>query len=311
MDLKEFREGDQSEITRLFSAAFKKEMSLAYWDWRFSQNPFSEKKYISTYWDGEQLIGHYAASPIEFLKNGDVIKSAISMTTMVDPNYQRLGVFPIIANDVNKKLEKDGFELIWGFPNNNSHFGLVNGIGWNDVALMPMLSLQKNQFPIDSKFNNFDFTLLHDFYETKDDIFVVPSKSIQINKTKKYLNWRYVLNPLNDYKIIAIDDQIIVYKTLKAFHDPDSLEVDILEISARITFRQIKAGISWIIKNEINIYKINIWCSIFDHRYKFFERLGFTNGLPLTNFSVRNFKNDNSFFDFRNWDLSLGYSDVF
>lgn len=311
MNFKRYTEGDEIHIVSLFERTFKKEMSLDFWRWRFLENPFNDDKFISLFWHEDQLIGHYAASPVELLVDGQVVKSALSMTTMTDPLYQGLGIFPVLANDILKALTESNYTSIWGFPNNNSHYGLINGLNWKDIGILTFLSLdhlgigrlneQRIDFISHTNFDNIDNTLFFD-----------KSKSFQVNKSKAYLNWRYVMNPLNSYQIHEIDETILVYKVIPSFELQGKNEIDIVEMSNNINYATLKKHITHIVNFESKINRINVWQTIFQNNFKHFEKIGFKPSMPLTYFSFKELQDvDVSIYDLKNWNVSLGYSDVF
>jgi len=87
MVIKKYVQGDETSILKLFQLVFKKEMTQEFWEWRFKNNPFTEDVFIYLMWDGSNLIGHYAVSPVELKIKGEIIKTALSMTTMTHPDY--------------------------------------------------------------------------------------------------------------------------------------------------------------------------------------------------------------------------------
>ncbi len=286
-------------------------MSIDFWKWRFLNNPFAPDKFISLHWDDEKLVGHYAASPVELIINNEIVKSALSMTTMTDPLYQGLGIFPSLANRVFKELTESKYSNIFGFPNNNSHFGLINGLGWKDISTIPFLSLDYkgiSQF----KARNIDFVSHVNFDSFDNNLFFNTSKCVQINKSIAYLNWRYTQNPINSYRIHEFEGTVLVYKVIPSFDSNGNYEVDIVEMSNNLKYVTLRKHIDIILKQECNISRINIWKTLFQEDYKSFERIGFRPSMPLTYFCFKGFDSAcDSITDLRNWDLSLGYSDVF
>ena len=53
----------------------------------------------------DKLIGHYAASPIELIIDGEKIKTALSMTTMTDPEFGGKGIFSKLASSLYREME--------------------------------------------------------------------------------------------------------------------------------------------------------------------------------------------------------------
>jgi len=93
MEVKKYQPGDETKIIQLFNLCFNQEMSLEVWNWRFLNNPFTKEIFVHLMWEGEDLVGHYAVSPVNMLVNGEELKTALSMTTMTHPDYGGEGNF--------------------------------------------------------------------------------------------------------------------------------------------------------------------------------------------------------------------------
>ena len=222
MEIKKFKAGDEKAILDLFKLAFNKEMSMEYWKWRFQDNPFSDELMIHLMWEGDLLVGHYAVSPVEMVVNGEVKKTALSMTTMTHPEYNGRGVFTQLSTSLYNELKDEHkYAMVWGFPNNNSHYAFIKNLKWKNLATIPMLSLKTANFKkIESELN---FEQHFNFTESLSKKLSSVNKAVRLNKTEKYLNWRYVDNPSSDYKIISINGEsgIVVYKLIPSFSNSD------------------------------------------------------------------------------------------
>jgi hypothetical protein len=141
------------------------------------------------------------------------------------------------------------------------------------------------------------------------------NKAVKINKTAKYLNWRYVANPSADYKIISINDKsaIIVYKIIPSFSKSEQFEIDIMEIQFNQNPLQLQELLSSILElEELEIEKFNLWVSIFSDDYLHFKKLGFVSQMPITYLGSLNLASeDKNLSQYQEWDINFGYSDVF
>lgn len=314
MEILEYKEGDKNKILELFNISFNKEMSSEYWDWRFKQNPFFQQPLIYLMWDKNKLIGHYAVSPVEMIIDGEKKLTALSMTTMTHPEYAGKGIFSKLASSLYKDLaNKYKFDMVWGFPNLNSHYGFIKNLGWNDITLIPMLSLHlKNH-----KLNNLDiiYDVKKNFDKYHSDLLISKTDNkVKINKTKEYLNWRYSSNPDFDYKIIEINQyNFAAYKIIKSFENVEKYEIDILEFYCKEDINNLLLLINAIILEEQKaIIKVNLWNSIFSKEQIFLEKMRFQQSSPITYLSCLPFnENKNIISDYRNWEIDFGYSDVF
>ncbi len=309
MKIRPYKQGDEQEILKLFHLSFGKQMTNEYWNWRFANNPFSDAMQIHLMWDNDLLVGHYAVSPTQFFVSGEQVMGALSMTTMTHPEYGGKGIFTALANSLYEQLKNSGYKFVWGFPNINSHYGFVKNLKWKDIGITPMHSLSVNALRPTS---NNNYRLLNGFDSSvvltlKDDA------SIALNKTKAYLNWRYVDNPFAEYKIIQMEQgATIVYKKIVSFQDPSKFEADILEINFLNDVQQLQALLNVILREEPEVVRFNLWYSLHESNYLLLEKIGFKMTTPLTYLGFYDFDNTVSeMAELRNWKLSMGYSDIF
>ena len=310
MEIKSYREGDEKAILELFEICFGKSMSYDFWKWRFRENPFANKMYIDLMWDGPKLVGHYAVCPVEMIIDSKLEQTALSMTTMTHPEYGGMGIFTSLANSLYDKLKNDGFFMVWGFPNSNSHYGFCKNLNWIDIGTIPMMIARINNLKPNE---NNDVVYLDSLDKLEFIPFFNIDKPIRLNSTTKYLKWRYFQNPADIYKVIVNQNKnsLLIYKlfsqdTLKKHIEIDIMELKINDINDLVEF------INFILKNEgAETIKINLWDTVFSINYSILEKFGFRMEAPITYLGVRLFNESQKIADFRNWDLSFGYSDVF
>lgn len=312
MEIKKYNPGDEKHILELFKLAFGKEMTQEYWDWRFKKNPFDKDPKIHLMWDGDKLVGHYAVSPIEMFADTKVTKTALSMTTMTHPEYGGRGIFSQLADSLYNELkEEHGYAMVWGFPNNNSHYGFIKNLNWYDITDLPFLGLDSGKL---KKTDAGDYQLHDGFSEQLSLLLNSSNKKIRINKTTDYLNWRYVDNPSAKYKILTLDGETqaaIVYKVF--YSETGANEVDIMEINFHNNLDLLLRLLNAILSEEKgSIVKFNIWRSLFSEDYILFEKCNFVHQAALTYLGATSFDDNKSIIsDYRNWDIGFGYSDVF
>lgn len=321
METANYKPGDEAKILELFKTSFKKEMPINYWRWRFLENPIG-KPMIKLMWDGDALVGHYAVSPVELIVKNKVILSALSMTTMTHPEYGGQGIFSTLAEDLYRSVkEENNVKLIWGFPNNNSHYGFIKNLNWKDLTIIPVMSLSLEAFngKRDEKFIvTKEFTDLH----TKAFSSVINNNEVvSVHKTKEYLKWRYSDNPVNEYQIFEINQNDLSYyavtKSFPSFNESNLFEIDIVEIALPNDYNLLRSLISEVVYHyksalNLNITKINLWLPLSDPRHILFEKMGFINQLPLTYMGARSLSESEIPAEkLQNWYYSMGDSDVY
>lgn len=316
MEIKSYQLNDEHAIVELFRSAFGKEMSLEYWNWRFANNPFSKKMFIELMWDNDLLVGHYAISPVEMLIKNQKTNTALSMTTMTHPEYGGKGIFSQLAESLYKKLSKEDFKFVWGFPNNNSHYGFKKNLGWEDIAIQGMMSLNVSKI-LNIINQNTEGVQIKSISEVNDEFIFslnISEKLIKINKTRAYIQWRYFDNPTTEYKIITTDKNrgIVIYKKIPSFSHLNKYEIDIMDIFYDNDMEVLINLLSFIYNSEEDLEQFNIWDSLFSENQINLEKIGFRVSPPITYLGYKNLDYQNyEIANYRNWDMSLSYSDVF
>lgn len=317
MEIREYQKGDEIKIYELFESTFGKKISPDYWNWLFIENP-TKLVMIKLMWDNDVLAGHYAVSPLFFSFNNEKILSALSLTTMTNPLYVGKGIFTTLANKLYKDfVEKEQLKSVWGFPNTNSHYAFIKNLKWQNLEVLPTLSLNLEKFKIskDNLFSNFN---LFNEEHTKATHNVLSKYLVFSDRNSEYMNWRYTKHPLNKYDFFEKEINGIKYfavtKIFNSFSDPTKMEVDILELILPEDYDIIYSCISDILRfyENKNLIKINIWMPINDIKHIYLEKIGFTQSLPITYSGILVL--DDKYYQLKNnnnWYISMGDSDIF
>ncbi len=131
----------QFDIAELFYTSFDKELDVGLWKWAYIDNVCGEP-IVSLFYHDRKLVGHYAVIPMNLKCKNKSILAALSMTTMVDPGYRRLGIFTQQARLVYGKAVKRGFSLVYGFPNSKSEPGFRKRLGWTIESGSSLIRIQ-------------------------------------------------------------------------------------------------------------------------------------------------------------------------
>ncbi len=323
MELKQYQAGEEAEILDLFQKSFGKPLSPAYWNWRFGNNPFLPNPMIHLMWEGDVLAGHYGVSAIEMSIGGKVYLSSLSGTTMTHPDFEGKGIFSRLATTLYERIAAEhGINGVLGFPNRNSHYGLVKKIEWKDVSIVPSFSIYSEKLE-SRKVDGLEligrFGKEHiDFIRQTIDAL---GFSVFVNRSEVYMNWRYIDCPINDYQCFEYRQNgslagIIITKSFPSFETQGAFEVDILEVFCAPdleTIREMLTGVKQYYTAQGTAFnKMNAWISLMDARHLVMERIGFFVGTPLTFMCSKVFiPGTEQVYDFRNWYISMGDSDVY
>ena len=111
------------------------------WRWQFADNP-AGAGYVRLAEHEGRIVGQYAAIPTRFRLRGDPTPRIMAMScdTMTHPQYQKQGMFVTLAQELYDDLAvHHDVTAVWGFPNDSSHPGFVNKLGWFDTHVFPTL----------------------------------------------------------------------------------------------------------------------------------------------------------------------------
>jgi hypothetical protein len=317
MEIRNYQQGDEVKILDLFKQSFHKEMSLEYWKWRFIDNPVN-KVMIKLMWDNDVLAGHYAVSPLTISIDKEEYLSALSMTTMTHPDYAGRGIFSDLAEKMYEE-ENTRYDLkaVWGYPNLNSHYAFIKNLKWANLDRIPLLSLNLNKLKtIES--NEISLASQFNFRHSAAYEEVANRYRVKIKKDPKYLNWRYIDNPVNKYTVFQIlgneKSYFSVAKIYKSFDGSSEYEVDIVELNFPPDLTLLLKLLNKIKEfySEKNVVRLNLWLPFDDPKHIFLEKLGFVCTSPVTFMGVRNMdSNLRVLEDVKSWNYCMGDSDVF
>ena len=308
--------GDEVRILELFQRSFARKLGDQIWNWRFRDNP-TGPGVIELCWDGDVLAGHYAVTSFETRINGQDYHSGLSGTTMTHPDYRGRGLFPILAKNTYARMVKKSMAMVWGFPNTLSHRGFVKDLGWKDIYEIPYFRLHVPSFNLPHlPVGKGSITQIHDFNERFDLLWdaVKDRYAIMTKRNRRYLQWRYLQNPSEKYRIIALIDcnRLLGYAVYKRYKD----EVQVVDM---LTISDENIGIKliiWIVQaaKQEELKSVSLWLNPAHPLHHELERLGFNNSEPITYFG--GFLLNPEFFedeicDYQNWYLTMGDSDVF
>ncbi|WP_299115587.1 GNAT family N-acetyltransferase [uncultured Winogradskyella sp.] len=315
-------------------------------EWQFFESHFqNDFVVIAEDPSNERPAGIYAMATVKFQINGKDYLSAQSLDTITDINYRGKGLFTNLANRIYERGEKEGLELVYGFPNGNSIHGFTRKLKWDNLDPIPFLikPLKTKYFTSKIKplkwFPNINLSAL-DFklnYKTKlvedfsfpeevNRLWDVFSKdiSVSVKRDKEYLDWRYIKKPNEDYKIIhSYDKETNAYNGFIVFCIKEKHEGKIAYImeliynpsNTRAGRELLNKAISFIKKEKTDT--ILSWCFDFSPNYEAFKKNRFFN-LPEKlrpielHFGYRffNTKNKDIISNRNNWFLSYSDSDT-
>jgi hypothetical protein len=317
MEIRDYKTGDDAAILGLFKASFKKELLYEYWKWRFPDN-LERKIMIKLMWEGDQLVGHYAVSPVKMNVDGEVVLTALSMTTMTHPDFGGRGIFTDLAEALyNDEGEKSNLKAVWGFPNSNSHYGFIKNLKWLNLEQVPTFSVLTDKI---KKAGTSNIGIVSGFNSghVKTQQKLLSNYHVKAERSAEYLTWRYLKNPINKYAVFELKQGEELYyavtKLFPSFTAKDQFEIDILELMFPADHNVLLDLMNAIKEHYGNhrLLQINTWVPLNDEKHLPLEKIGFINTLPITYSGIRILdKKYNRLAESNRWFYSMGDSDIY
>lgn len=292
-------------FNELFNLTFKRKIHPDYLRWRYLDNPVDDLL-VAVAIDNNKIVANYSASPCNLIFDGTLYKTALSMTTMTHPDYNGRGLFTDLAELLYCEMEKRGYSLIWGFPNNNSHGIFQSKLAWEDIYEIPNFTINLQMV----KPTLIESDYLFEFDNTFEKIVVYPNSKIQVEKNVDYYKWRYLSNPVNKYVNYGLiyKDKYRANAIYKNYGD----SIDLVELTGDSDEMKLIL-LKKLIQNlkEQGNNHMNCWLNVNSGLYTSFEKLGFHNTAPVTYFGGRQLGAGIMFNNYKLWEISMGDSDVY
>lgn len=141
IELRPYRPGDEPDIVALFNEVFGPEFgqtrTLEQWRHDYLKNPLGP----SIIWlahDKKGLVGHYALAYREFALGAETLRAGLDIDTMVHRRARGRGLFIQLADAVYEQARRDGYDLVYGVPNENSKHGNFTKLQWRALPPLPI-----------------------------------------------------------------------------------------------------------------------------------------------------------------------------
>jgi hypothetical protein len=108
----------------------------------------------------------YGVFPVQVLINGKKVLAAQSGDTMTHRQHQKKGLFVHLAQITFEECRKQGIEIIFGLPNNNSYHGFTKKLFWQqlDEVIRYDLKSRVKRPPIRKIFKKLGWNRLYNRY---------------------------------------------------------------------------------------------------------------------------------------------------
>jgi len=289
---RECREDDGQSVRGLHGLVFGSQVSAEAWEWQYLRNPAGRAVVVVAESD-QGVVGQYALIPLRMKAQGRPCLGSLSLDTMVHPDYRGQGVFIRLAERAYQLAAERGIDLVYGFPNQNSHHAFIARLGWRDlhdgvplwVKPLNMDSIVRKRFVKSGLIAGLGGTAgkvavnvlsrkpattgptchvaqTASFDDRFDSLWAEASRdwSVAVVRDREYLTWRYVEKPGGDYTILVAErgEELLGYVVLKCvprFGLEIGLLVDVLWTPREkgVANALISAGLEYFISRKMDL----------------------------------------------------------
>ncbi len=287
------------------------------WEWRNFENPYSEKPLIAYILDKGMIASLYTVSPLELVTaGGKTLRAGLMNMGFTHPDFQGKGYYLELNRSLHDQLQLEGYDVIFGFANHNSHYVYRKYLGWEDVAILNNFCFHadkaKRHFYGQPAYQVTELELDSETMKNMAGSWVSEGCHQGI-RSFSFLKWRLLDNPLHNYKLAGVfsgADQIasFVYKS----HQEN--EIDLMEVfftlPGRLEQGQVFHSICrYLFSTGRSV--LNFWSNLFSTEHLELEKLGFTEEIAMTYFGVIDFSGTPDLTDTRKWHYRFLDSDVY
>jgi hypothetical protein len=203
-ELRRYTEKDISGVLGLFSISFDKEVSEAWFRWKYQKSPFGAEGYVVA--DMEKIVAFYGGLKMPFNFKGRTLWAYQFCDVMTHPEYRGkfIGKRPLIVRLGEMFYKENPMDFAFGFPSLR-HARLqslrLGGKGYSLVRLYKKEHIKKNimswKLRVKEGWGILTKGEINKFLVRHDD------ESLRLVKDKEYIRWRYLDNPSKKYSLLV------------------------------------------------------------------------------------------------------------
>lgn len=316
---RQFKEGDEHAIVRLFNFVFNRNITVEQWDWAYKENPERRLDIILAF-QRKQLVGQSASTPLLFSFKKNPVRVTRVQNVMVHPDYQGKGIFTETLKLLTEYLYANKLDLVVTFPNNNSLPSFIRKLDYHHLTDISTFCLQVSSLtPADSPAISVHIDKTIQFTEDDRDFILSCMNQYEIFNARSldYLHWRFKESSGKNYHILrAFQNNRQIALVLFKYY-PDAQSVDLVEFFVNDDKKGIVSLLNSIkdyyLKKDVRISSFNIW--LFPHyiHYKKLLDIGFSQSTFSTHVVTKSFSplTEQGFDSLHSYYLSMGDSDVY
>jgi GNAT superfamily N-acetyltransferase len=204
IQLRELKPDDLELVRSLYHATKDRLRPIDYDRWRLYGTPWGDSPAAIAV-DGDVCAGLYIIWPVTLRLGSEDVLGAQSMDTMTHPDHRGRGLFTRLAEECFSIAERRGFEVVYGFPNENSYPGFVRRLNFDHAGDVPTWIHTPGRF---GRRRSTDVEPLRDLAELAPLIeeFLSEKDVCRVRKDDTWLRWRYEQRSGEDYEWAVVRD---------------------------------------------------------------------------------------------------------
>ncbi|APS39315.1 GNAT family N-acetyltransferase [Salegentibacter sp. T436] len=213
MKIREANHSDIPEILEVLKASLGETSSKKNQDiWRFKhvENPFGESLVLLAE-EKDNIIGVRAFMRWRWQQGENIFSAFRAVDTATHPAHQGKGIFKKLTLKALELGKERGDHFVFNTPNQQSKPGYLK-MGWKEIdklntQIIPIIPFFWNSISVQhypKQTTDLSLKLLSVWNSKLED-----SSNLYTPKTKDYLEWRYINNPLQEYRIETTENYFI------------------------------------------------------------------------------------------------------
>lgn len=197
----------------------------SYFDWQYTQNPFGKAIVVLAKDENDEIIGTNTIIPIQIWIDKKLVKSSLACNVQVDPKYQNQGIFSKLLDSMNSIASKKDISFLYAIPNDNSYNAFIKHNSTKISTLPLYVKILKPSEYFDSQIGK--ILKISDFIwkpkesensqielfkgKFSEEFEKILKKALDripiiINRSVKFLEWRYNQHPTRKYQIFVLKE---------------------------------------------------------------------------------------------------------
>ncbi len=296
-------------LVNLFNNVFHKERTIEDFDRQFLNNPEGSSLHTFAI-NNNKIVASNTMVPSIYLVNGKPFRFVNSVDTMIDEHHRGLENFYDMIKTSFGDAEKNEYDAVYGFPNDNSYELFTKLKFMKDVGKLDTYCLPYRIGGIKKGFNwlNWFSILFCRLWIWLSSLFASSSKSIfMIEKETKTFNATRYKRSDGKYTVV---DNLFAYKVMEYEGIKTAFIIDVFDKSSK----SFVCAVKYLLKHEKKKFDLILYVGHltfgsygmikFPRKYEP-KHFNFTGAL----FKKGNIDKD-AFFDIDKWDINLSNYDV-